>query len=126
MSIDAFFHRTYNKQSYNCAHFVSEVWLHLTGEDIALRLSGFLLPVLERRASFSIRRFFKRLERPKSPCVALFLRTGQAPHVGIYLDRKIFHIREGGSVEFQPLNVAAFGFERIHFYETRNIGVKSS
>ena len=115
-SIDVFFHRKYDRNSYNCAHFVCEVWQSLTGESIAHKLAGLLEAPKDRRASFDLRRQFKRLERPESPCLALMQRRGSAPHVGLFLRGRVLHIHEMG-VEFQPIDVASRGFEKIGFYK---------
>jgi len=116
MSIDVFFHRKYNRETYNCAHFVCDVWESLTGESIAHKLGGLLQPPKTRQASFDLRRQFKRLEAPESPCIALMQRRGSAPHVGIFVRGRVFHIHEMG-VEFQPIDVASRGFEKIGFYK---------
>lgn len=116
MSIDAFYRRKYNRNSYNCAHFVCEVWEYLTGQRIADRMGGLLAPFADRRASFSLRHDFKRLATPESPCIVLMQRPRFPSHVGIYLDGKIFHIRETG-VEFQPIDVASFGFKFLRYYK---------
>jgi len=116
VSIDAFFHRKYNRETYNCAHFVSDVWENLTGEGISHKLGGLLRPPKTRQASFALRREFKRLEAPESPCIVLMQRHGSAPHVGIFVRGRVLHIHEMG-VEFQPIDVASRGFEKIGFYK---------
>lgn len=116
MSIDEFFKRKYNRETYNCAHFASEVWQHLTGESIAHKLAGLLEPPKTRHVRFDLRRQFVRLQAPESPCLALMQRRGSAPHVGIFLRGRVLHIHEMG-VEFQPIDVASRGFERIGFYK---------
>jgi hypothetical protein len=116
MSIDVFFKRKYNRNNYNCAHFVCEVWQHITGENIAHKLSGLLKPADEMQAGLGLRRHFEKLKTPASPCIALMQRKGAASHVGLYKDGRILHIHEFG-VEFQPVDVAARGFEKIGFYK---------
>ena len=116
MSIDSFFHRIYNREKYNCAHFVCEVWQSLTGESIAHKLGGLLEPPKSRHVRFDLRRQFVRLERPETPCIALMQRRGSAPHVGIFLRGRVLHIHELG-VEYQPIDVASRGFEKIGFYK---------
>lgn len=116
MSIDAFFHRKYNRETYNCAHFVCDVWENLTGEQIAHKLGPLLLPPKERYVAPELRRHFRKLERPESPCVVLMQRRGSPPHVGIFVRGRVLHIHERG-VEFQPTDVASRGFERTGFYK---------
>lgn len=119
MSIDKFFNRTYERNHYNCAHFVCEVWKDLTGQDISGSMSGFLVPMKERHALPTLRRYFERLEGPRSPCIVLMQRPRYAPHVGIYLRGRVLHIQEHG-VEFQPIDVATIGFTQIGYYNVKN------
>lgn len=116
MSIDEFFKRKYDRRNYNCAHFVCEVWKATTGEDLAHKLRGFLQAPEDRRAVLSDLRSFERLQAPESPCLALMQRRGSAPHVGMFLRGRVLHIHEMG-VEFQPIDVASRGFEKIGFYK---------
>lgn len=116
MNFDAFHNRRYDLRSYNCAHFVSEVWEHLTNESIAHKLTGFLRPVKERFVPVSIRHIFKRLERPCTPCIVLMQRRRTPPHVGIYLNGKIFHIKQEG-VQLQPIEVVTYGYTSVRFYK---------
>lgn len=115
MSIDAFYHRKYDAKTYNCAHFVCEVWRSITGNDIAHKLAGFMLPPSERFVRVSLRHEFKRLTAPLSPCIVLMQQRRQAPHVGLYLRGRVFHITDKG-VQFQPIEVATVGFKTIGFY----------
>lgn len=119
MNIDEFFNRQYDEDSYNCAHFVCEVWAKLTGESITDAMRGFLQPAQARQAAFSLRRYFDKLDRPESPCIALMQRPRAAPHVGIYLRGRILHITELG-VEFLPADVASRGFVTIKYYHAKN------
>jgi hypothetical protein len=116
MSIDGFFHRKYNANTYNCAHFVCEVWESLTGQSLADRVEGLLRPRAERHVSFAMLRRLQRLERPISPCVVVMTRPRSAPHVGIYLDGRILHIEKEG-VTYQPIEIASLGFKTMGYYK---------
>ena len=116
MSIDKFYSRRYNKDSYNCAHFVAEVWEHLTGVDISTSIAGFLLPPKDRYVRLKIRKSFKRITLPKSPCILIMHRPKSTPHAGLYYNGKVFQIHEKG-VEYQPLDVACRGFSKVRFYQ---------
>lgn len=115
ISIDEFLRKRYNRDRYNCAHFVCEVWAKLCGADISKLLESLLLPAKDRHASFSLRRVFTRLDKPVSPCIALMQRRGSEPHVGVFLRGRILHIHEMG-VEFMPVDVASRGFDSVRFY----------
>lgn len=113
--LDSFFTRRYNRTTYNCAHFVCEVWKELTGQDLEQELTGFLRPPKERYTDPALRRKFKRLEQPQSPCIVIMQRRGSVPHTGVYVRGKVIHIHENG-VEFLPLKIASRGFEKLGFY----------
>lgn len=113
--IDEFFFRSYNKQSYNCAHLVTEAWFKLTGDDIKEAMEGFLNAPRSRSVGIGLRHKFIRLKEPISPCIVLMNRVGAIPHVGVYYKNKVLHIHASGT-EYVPLDVAARGFTAIRFY----------
>lgn len=113
--LDDFFYRRYNRQNYNCAHFVCEVWKHLTGQNIETELEGFLRPPKDRRADPALRRKFKKLAAPVSPCLVLMQRHKSVPHAGVYIRGRIIHIHELG-VECLPVDVATRGFNKLGYY----------
>lgn len=115
-SIDSFFHKKYNKDTYNCAHFASEVWEAICEESISKKLGELLLPFDQRTTKNSIRHSFKKLKVPESPCLVLMQRHRCNAHVGIYLRGKVLHIQEKG-VEFLPLDIVTMGFDKIGFYK---------
>lgn len=120
--MDGFFHKRYDAKQYNCAHFVADVWQKFTGDDISEALAGFLLPVKSRFVRASIRRQFVKLDAPKSPCIVLMQRPKTAPHVGLWVNGKVFHLKETGP-EFQPLDVATFGFKSHRFYDVKKCAI---
>lgn len=116
MSVDRFLDRKYHADNYNCAHFVCEAWDEVTGEPMGDRLRSFLLPRGERTATYPLRRAFKRLDRPASPCLALMRRVGIAPHIGIFKNGRILHITESG-VRFEPFSLAVMHFNKVEFFK---------
>lgn len=116
MSLDSFFERQYNRDTYNCAHFACDVWERLTGQDIREELVGFLQPPKGRYTDPALRRKFKKLEAPESPCLVLMQRPKSVPHAGVYVRGMVIHIHERG-VEFLPPEVATRGFTRIGYYK---------
>ena len=115
MSIDQFFNKKYNADTYNCAHFVCEVWEHLYGEDIRYKLLPLLRPVKERNAPFELRKNFIRLREPEEPCIVLMHRRRCDAHVGLYIYGKLLHINDI-RVELAPLKIATIGFDSVGFY----------
>lgn len=116
IGLDSFFTRRYNRETYNCAHFACEVWTHITGRDITKELDGFLQPPKERRTDPALRRVFRKLDKPESPCLVLMQRHRSVPHVGVFVRGKVIHLHEMG-VEFLPVDVASRGFEKLGFYK---------
>jgi hypothetical protein len=99
MSIDKYLDRMPTK-NYRCFDFVNEVWRDLTGKDA---IQQFL------------NRKFVRLAGPVSPCVVAMQKRDTTPHVGIFIDGRILHLRDYG-VEYQPLVVARSFYTRIKYY----------
>lgn len=116
MNLDRFYDRTYNERTYNCAHFVVEVWQALKGEDLSEKLTGFMTSKDKRVVNPKIRFGFTRLKEPESPCLIVMHKHRQGSHVGIYLNGKILHIGESG-VQHVPIGLATFGFDRYGFYK---------
>lgn len=113
-SIDGFFDRRQTR-TYNCLDFVREVWLAMTGEDVTEKLTRLTGAFGQRRATVSGVKGFKRLEAPQGPCFVVMQRKGLDPHVGIYLEDRVFHLHARG-VEFQPISVAKEYFNVIRYY----------
>lgn len=115
MSIDQFYNRVYDRQTYNCAHFVTEVWAYITGCDITHIFKGFLLPPKDQYVGPELRRQFTKLDEPKSPCIVLMRRPKTVSHVGLYYRGKVLQIHERG-VEYMPIDIATRGFKKVGFY----------
>lgn len=118
MTLDDFHEKRYDGSKYNCAHFVSDVWKHMTGNDIRGVMTGFLLPPKQRSAKMGLRSSFVRLPFPETPSIVLMTRLNQEPHVGVYIEGKVFHIKREG-VEYVPLEIATLGFDKVRFYSCK-------
>lgn len=115
MNIDKYFTRKYNADTYNCAHFVCEVWEDLYGMDIRHKLLPLLTPVKERSAPLDLRHNFERLVKPAEPCFVLMHRRKCDAHVGLYINGKVLHINDI-RVELAPLKIVTIGFDSVGFY----------
>lgn len=115
ISWDSLLAKKYDKNRYNCAHFTIDAWKLITGEDVSEAFKGLLAPVKDNKASMSLRSGFKRLQEPVSPCIVLFNSKGKTPHVGVFYQGKVFHLREQGAI-YCPLDVAMIGFKQRRFY----------
>lgn len=116
MSIDKFFRKQYDRQTYNCVHFACDVWEHETGDRIDHTVESLLLPPEQRKISSALRKRLRKIDKPVTPCIVLMQRRRAEPHVGIYIRGKVLHIHELG-VEYMPLDIACRGFDRIGFYQ---------
>jgi hypothetical protein len=119
VNIDRFMDRTYDKDSYNCAHFVCEVWNDVTGEPISDLLACFLLPRQFRHVGLPLRRSFYRLGAPVPPCLALFSNRRDTPHVGIFLrGGRILELTKAG-VRCLPLEIVATNYQKVEFFKCK-------
>jgi hypothetical protein len=113
--IDKYFNATYNSKTYNCAHFVCQVWADMFGPKMGEILEGFLCSKKDRRLIKKDLSQVTFIEKPDRTCIVLMQRPKASTHVGIWIDNKVLHITEKG-VQLQPLDVASFGFKRIRFF----------
>lgn len=116
MNVDKYFTREYNKDSYNCAHFVCEIWSDLYGVDLSEKLLPLLKRKSQRHVTPKLRRDFIRLESAVEPCIVLFHRRYCDPHVGIYINGGVLHLTEI-RVELVPLKIAMLSFDTVRFYK---------
>lgn len=94
MSTDKYLDKEYHFSSYNCSHFVNDVWFDLTGESIIGICQSF---IQGRQRDFITRiRERVRLDKPVSPCVVLMHNSQYVPHAGIYIDGDVLHLTETG------------------------------
>lgn len=111
--IDQFLGRRQTKD-YNCAHFVTEVWLHLTGQDLDNIMQGVLKRPSDRRVNLSEMRTVTFFDKPKPLCLVMMQRPGFA-HVGVWYRQRVLHLLDTG-VQSMPLEVASVGFRKVRFF----------
>ena len=104
--------------TYNCAHFVCDVWEHETGQDIRPVMHGFLKTRGDRRAMPSLIHTLRRIPDATGPCIVLFRRVKATPHVGIFIRGRVFHLTDTGPIR-QLLSVARVGYHSVRFYAPR-------
>ena len=114
-SVDPLLHRRFDRRRYDCLHFARDVWLELTGEDLAARLDGLLAAPEDRHVLARHRRAFQRLPGPREPCLVVGQRRHSAPHVGVFLRGRVLHLREEGAT-FQTFADAMRGFTSVRCY----------
>ena len=113
MTIDHCFKKQYHETEYNCAHFVCDVWFHLTRVDISLEMQGFLMPPDERFVYGQAKRNFRIMKKPISPCIV----QGEAfneKHVGVFFNNRILHLSED-CVRFESLISFKLNFKKVKY-----------
>jgi len=114
MSIDVYLDRKYQRLSYNCYHFVSEVLCDLTGVNL-----------IDQKSLHGYRLFkafanqFVEIPKPENLCIVIFQRPRSVPHVGLFIRGNVLHIKSSG-VEYQPLHVVKIGYTSVRFAKCRN------
>lgn len=114
-SVDPYLSRVYRKKIYTCIEFTRDVWLDLTGEDLADRLPILGVRSEDRRITPSNLRCFQRLAAPSSPCIVVMRRPRVVPHMAVYLRRKILQLNEQGASFLAP-DFACLGFKTVCYY----------
>ncbi len=120
---DKYLSLKFDEQNFNCWAFVRLVWRDLTRVDL-----GDLTPGPQARRWYGQRRAldaaariaalspaFVRLLRPESPCLALALRSGWTPHIGVVMRSNVLHLTESGA-RYEPVEAFGTGFDEVAFY----------
>jgi hypothetical protein len=115
MSVDKYLDRTFDRSRYNCLDFVREVWLDLTGIDLASKLMGVFGCPSERTPSRKHFRAFREISNPGDMCLVYMESPKTAPHIGVFIRGRVLHLHERG-VEYLPVDIAARGFKRVRYY----------
>lgn len=119
--VDDYLGREYNIKTYNCWHFVCDVWRDHTGLD----LSEFAVRPENRKALMNAglelaksdcHGRLKRQPELQDPCLVYFSRPGVLSHMGVYVRGRLLHIQERINVCHQPLDQVAMGYTEIRYY----------
>lgn len=115
---DLYMDRRFNLVNNNCWHLVKDVWLELTGVD----LEDFTPQTPTKTscwvATTEAQSRFRELSEPESPCIVLMQRAIDIPHIGVYIDGKLLHLRPTGTI-WQPLEIARIGFPVLLYYTNK-------
>jgi len=121
MNCDDFLDKAYDLESYNCLHWVRDVWECLTGEDLAARLGDSF----ETRGIEGVfRSNWTKLNEPSGVCLAVFSRTRKDPkrepyqpsHIGVWCEGLVGHLSEPGA-RWQELSMVKRGYNKVSFYQ---------
>jgi hypothetical protein len=114
-SVDPYLSRRYNLATQNCWHLVQDAWLELTGVDLGDRTPERITTAALLGRFDNDVPTFTLLDKPVSPCVALFRRPGMIPHVGVFYRGKILQMAVSGPSYVDP-DVAKQGFHTLEYY----------
>ena len=115
MSIDRFLAKSYNANSYHCAHLVVDVWAFIKGEDLTPHLLPTLTPLSQVKTPDNCKVKFKSLSKPKTTCLVLMRGVKRNPHIGVFYEGRVLHLTEGG-VRFDRLGTCKTLYQNMRFY----------
>jgi len=117
-NLDDYHQKEYHSTDYNCSHFVRDLWFDLTGQDICDLVGAFNSGRLG--PAMSVRRGLVRLDNPEDPCIVWFVLPGFTPHVGIFVERGVFHMTPDGP-RYQPLALLQNLYQNTKFYKCQTL-----
>lgn len=115
MNVDDFLVQPRTK-SYTCLHHTRDVWQAVTGVDITERWQGLLSASDPRQLLREHFAAFKRLPGLVDPCIVYMRQLGRDPHVGVYVQGGLLHLR-ARVPEFFPFELASRGFTSFRYYQ---------
>jgi hypothetical protein len=114
-SVEKYLFDTFNLHDRNCWHFACDVWADLTGKRLHASIEDFHLGALH---GYALRQseHLKQIPAPKSPCLVLMQRQRIQPHVGVYVNGKLLHLKESGAAYVDLQHVTAL-YPTTSFYQ---------
>lgn len=100
----------YDKENYNCVHFLIDIYKHYNNVDLAPSL------LIDNQFKAPLLRNFKPTTL-KNNVIVLF-RSRNENHVGLFIDNRVIHLTEHG-VRCQLLAIAKSSFQRVEYYEKK-------
>jgi hypothetical protein len=108
--------KRFNLRTYNCWDLAREVWLRLTGQDLGSpTLVHYTVDEFGEQVDAWEGARFREIAHPTEPCIVLMQRPRHMPHVGVWHQRRVMHIRRAG-VQYVPIEVASLGFTSVRYY----------
>lgn len=107
--------RRFNLRDQNCWHLARDAWLELTGQDLGDRTPEQLTKAALLGRFDSDVPAFARLARPQDPCLVLFARGRDVPHVGVYTGGRVLQMTASGA-SYMPMAQARHGYSEVGYY----------
>lgn len=115
INTDKYLLKIFDIENYNCWDFIRDIWLELTRVDIGKR-TPVNISKRSIKENFETGELeFKKISSPVSPCIVLFKNDKLTPHVGVFLNNKVLHLKNNGP-RYEDLTIASIGFNNIGFY----------
>jgi len=106
---DAYSDRTFTLRTYNCLHFLRDVWLDYAGVDLGdltpkkLTLSEARMG-LDKELERLLGSILEEVREPEDPCVVLMTAQYDLPHVGTWTNGRLLHLsKENKVVVHEPI-----------------------
>lgn len=116
--VDNYLSKQFVAGKYECWDMAKEVWKDITGQDIQqCRPIGYTRESVWMHVT-SQQPHFKELASPESPCLVLMQRANDVPHIGVFFEGRVLHLRRNGAA-YQSLDIARVGFPVVLFYTTK-------
>lgn len=133
--VDNYLAKRFDLKTYNCWHFVRDVWLELTGQDLrdwspteptrdnlqaafrdgALTFTKVMqLHTPDGRLVSLVR---ENISYIMQPLIVLMSNPSQVSHVGVLFEGRVLQLRQQG-VMYQYFDAATAGFSHVEFYTT--------
>lgn len=114
LNVEKYLFKTFSLHDYNCWHFACDVWADLTGVRLHSSIEDFHLGALN---GYALRQSecLTPIPSPQSPCLVLMQRQRIHPHVGVYVNGRLLHLKESGAAYVDLQHVTAL-YPKVSFY----------
>jgi hypothetical protein len=114
--VDKYLNRTFSYKTYNCFHFVRDVWLELTGVDIGDQVPDDKSMDSYNTQALKVANTLVSLANPEDPCLVLLQRARIEPHIGVYYRGRVLHLSRQGAY-YAGLDQVSAGYTKVSFYK---------
>lgn len=118
-STDKYLGKEYRQSTYNCWHFVREVWMELTGVDLKDQTpKNYCIEAYNKQAT-DFAATLTKVDKPQDPCLVLMQRQRIEPHIGVFYKGRLLHLNIHGA-QYRPLDQITVPYPTVTYYVNRN------
>lgn len=114
--VDRFLQKEFSYRDYNCFHFVRDVWLELTGNDLGDQTPQSPGVDTYNQKALLVANTLLALAMPEDPSIVLLQRDRLEPHVGVFYKGRVLHLNRKGAY-YMPLSQVTPGYTTVGFYK---------